>query len=168
MARRGTTIIGLAKLDKKLKNLPKQASSTIKLAMEKSADEIVSMMQSLVPKDSGELRDSIGWTWGKAPKGSTALAIAKSSLGGDLTITIYAGNEEAYYAKWVEFGTAAGIKGQRSTADTSRKTGRIVQRTHSGTSAQPFFFVSWRANRKSTKARIRRAVNKAAKIEAAK
>lgn len=156
MARRSASILGLAKLEKKLKRLPDAATASIKKAMEQSADEIVSMMKSLVPEQSGDLKDSIGWTWGKLPNGSTIMAQAKSTLGGGLTLTIYAGNDKAFYARWVEFGTAAHING-----------GMFAGSKHPGSKASPFFFVSYRANRKRVKSRIRRAVNKAAKEVAA-
>lgn len=155
---RGATIIGLAKLQRKLKKLPIAAKQEIREAMEKGADQIVAMMKGLAPvlatpdqrRRAGALRDSIGWTWGQAPRGSMVIAALRGAgVGGDLTITIYAGTrdksrgeDDAYYVRWVEFGT-------------------------SKMSAQPFFYVSWRANRRSTKSRISRAVNKAAKKVAA-
>ncbi|MCF6126065.1 HK97 gp10 family phage protein [Mesorhizobium sp. M7A.F.Ca.CA.001.07.2.1] len=137
-----TSILRLAKLQRKLTALPKVARDMIRAAMEKQADIIVAMMKSLVPVDRGELRDSIGWTWGKAPKGSYVVAVVKASLGGDLTLTIFAGNEVAYYARWQEHGTQE-------------------------MPAQPYFFVSWRANKKGSSRAIRAAVNKAAKQVAA-
>jgi len=151
MARR-STIIGLVALDKKLKQLPKIAKETIKAAMEGGANQIVEMMKSLAPDDSGDLRDSIGWTWGKAPKYSTVLALAKSSLAGDLTITIYAGNSKVRYAHLVEFGTAPHIVG-----------GKFAGAQHPGAKASPFFFVSWRANREKGKSCIRSAITQSAK-----
>lgn len=149
-------ILGLAALERKLKRMPDKALAKIKAAMEQGADEVVSMMRSLAPEDDGDLRDSIGWTWGKKPKYATALATAKASLGGDLTLTIYAGNSKVRYAHLIEFGTAAHTNG-----------GMFAGSNHPGTKGQPFFFVSWRANRKKVKARIRRAVRNAAKEEAA-
>ncbi|MBX8785278.1 HK97 gp10 family phage protein [Ochrobactrum sp. GRS2] len=132
-------IIGLAKLQRKINRLPNIAKQKIKVALEQSAEEITSLAKSLVPVDQGELRDSIGWTWGKAPKGALTLGkVAEASMAGDLTITIYAGNSKAYYARWVEFGT--------------QKMG-----------AQPYFYPSYRANKKSTRNRIRRSVRQAAK-----
>lgn len=145
-------IVGLAKLERKLKSLPDKAIAKIKTAMEEGAEEIVTMMRSLAPEDSGALRDSLGWTWGKKPKYATALATAKANLGGDLTITIYAGNSKVRYAHLIEFGTAAHTNG-----------GVFAGSHHPGTKGQPFFFVSLRANRKKVKSRIRRAVNKAAR-----
>jgi phage protein, HK97 gp10 family len=154
---RGSTVIGLVKLQKKLDRLPKVAKDMIRDAMESAANEIVAMMKSLVPvlqepdkrRVSGALRDSIGWTWGQAPKGSFAVATMKGAgVGGDLSITIYAGSRDkgrgaadAFYARWVEFGT-------RNMA------------------AQPFFFVSWRANKKGVRRKVRAAVRKSAQTVA--
>ncbi|MHC3940223.1 hypothetical protein ACI0FR_01533 [Paenochrobactrum sp. BZR 201-1] len=115
------------------------AKNEIRKALETSADEIVGMAQRLVPVDKGDLRNSIGWTWGKAPKGAMTLGkVAEASLAGDLTITIYAGNSEAFYARWIEFGTQKMPK-------------------------QAYFFPSYRANRKRALSRVRRSITKAAK-----
>lgn len=146
------TIMGLAKLDKKLRKLPEAALIAIRAAMEAGAIEIVAMMKRLVPEVSGDLRDSIGWTWGKKPKYAQALAVAKSKLAGQLTITIYAGNEKVRYAHLVEFATAPHING-----------GLFAGTEHPGTKAQPYFFVSFRALRKPAKARISKAIRDSAK-----
>lgn len=119
--------------------MPQVAKNEIRKALESAADEIVGMAQRLVPVDKGDLRDSIGWTWGKAPKGALTLGkVAESSLAGDLTITIYAGNSEAFYARFVEFGT------QKMPA-------------------QPYFYPAYRATKKRAKGRVRRSITKAAK-----
>ncbi len=134
-------IKGLDRLKRKLKRLPERAEAEIRKAIAASAQEIVEMAKRLVPVDQGDLRDSIGWTWGLAPEGSKILGSAKG--GAALTATIFAGNDEAFYARWVEFGTTK-------------------------MTAQPFFFPSYRANRKRAVSRIKRAVSKAAKAEAAR
>ncbi len=155
---RGATIIGLAKLQRKLDRLPKVAKDQIRTKMAEAADEIVAMMKSLVPvlkepdarRRAGALRDSIGWTWGKAPKGSMVVATLKGAgAGGDLAITVFAGSrdkgrgiDDAYYARWVEFGTAK-------------------------MPAQPFFYVSWRANRRPAGRKIRKATRDSARQVAA-
>lgn len=149
------TILGLARLNRKLKKLPVQAEKRIKEAMEEGANEIVAMMKSLVAVDSGDLRDSIGWTWGDRPKYSQVLATVKSK-DGKLVLTIFVGNTKVRYAHLVEFGTAAHING-----------GKFAGTEHPGTAAQPFFFVSWRALRRRTKSRISRAITKSAKEVAA-
>lgn len=148
MARR-STILGRAKLERKLRRLPEAVKARIREAMEAAAKDIVEMMQSLVPYDTGALYDSIGWTWGAAPAGSLIVAQVKGKLGSELTITIYAGSRDksrgdadAYYARWVEFGTQK-------------------------MAAQPYFFVSWRASRKKARSGIAKAVRKGARDVAA-
>lgn len=149
------TILGLAKLNRKLAKLPVAAEKRIKEAMGQGADEIVALMKSLVAVDSGELRDSIGWTWGDAPKYSQKIATVKSA-DGKLVITIYAGNSKVRYAHLVEFATKA-----------HENAGQFPGTQHPGTAAQPFFFVSYRALRRRTKSRITRAINQSAKEVAA-
>jgi len=149
------SIRNLKRLQKKLDKLPVIAKQRIREAMEEAASEIVALAKSLVPVDSGELRDSIGWTWGRAPKGAMTLGKVQS-IGGDLTITIYAGNSEAFYARWVEFGTAAHTAG-----------GKFAGATIPAIPASPYFYVSFRALRKRVKGKITRATRKAAREVAA-
>lgn len=148
-------ILGLDRLNRKLAKLPIAAEKRIKEAMAQGADEIVTLMKSLVAVDTGELRDSIGWTWGEAPKYSQRIGTLRSS-DGKLTLTIYAGNSKVRYAHLVEFATAAHVNG-----------GMFAGSMHPGTQAQPFFFVSYRALRRRTKSRITRAITKSAKEVAA-
>ncbi len=144
-----TRITNLDRLNRKLKQLPAVARELIRAEMAKAADEIVGMMKRLAPvlvvpvKDrrSGALRDSIGWTWGAAPKGSVVVA-SVAGKSDDMRITIYAGNAEAFYARWVEFGTQ-------------------------NMRAHPYFYVSWRANKRRTVRRLGKAVRDAAKKVAA-
>ncbi|MGN6451246.1 MAG: HK97-gp10 family putative phage morphogenesis protein [Brucella intermedia] len=137
-------VIGLPKLRKKLEALVTVGRDEIRRAMETSADEIVALAKSLAPVDKGDLKDSIGWTWGKAPKGAMTLGKVQSDgVDSEFTITIYAGNSEAYYARWVEFGTQK-------------------------MAAQPYFYPSYRALRRRSKSRVTRAVTKAIKKVAAR
>ncbi len=151
-----TKILNLDRLNRKLAKLPAVAKQMIRQAMEAKANEIVAMMKNLVPVDDGTLRDSIGWTWGKAPKGSLTLASVQATGDNGMTLTIYAGNKEAFYARWVEFGTARHENG-----------GLFAGSIHPGTTAQPFFFVSWRANKRRTVRAIRKASRDSAKKVAA-
>ena len=121
------------------RTIPDAVRKATRDAMEKGAGEIVAMAKNLAPVDSGDLRDSIGWTWGAAPKGS--ITLSKASTEGGETITIYAGNSEAFYARWVEFG-------------------------HQNAAPYPFFFPSYRTLKRRVKGRITRAMKKA--IRAAK
>lgn len=148
-----TKVLGLDRLRRKLQKFPAAVKAEISAAMEQSAVEIVSLAKSLAQSD--RVRDSIGWTWGDAPTGSIAIG-GVSGPSGNLKITIYAGGDDAFMARWEEFGTAPHING-----------GRFAGSQHPGTPARPYFYVSYRANRKRAKGRITRAINKAAKRVAA-
>lgn len=152
-----TAIKGLAQLKRKLADLPQIVIDEVKAAMEVSAAEIVALAQSLVAVDKGELKKSIGWTWGPVPKGALTIAKVKAPKAkGNASISIYAGNTEAFYARWVEFGTSAHEQG-----------GLFDGTMHPGTKAQPYFFPAFRANRKKAKSRVRAAVRRGAKKVAA-
>jgi HK97 gp10 family phage protein len=141
---------GLPELRRKLERLRERTAPQVQKAMEVAADRIVERMKSLVPVDQGDLRNSIGWTWGQAPKGSVKF----KTKAGPMTLTIYAGDEKAFYARWVEFGTAPHDQG-----------GRYAGTTHPGNPAQPFFYPAYRAHKKETVAAMRKAV-RAAVMEA--
>lgn len=126
---------GVRELNKALAAMPRKVEIATRKAMEKGADELVAMMQRLVPVDQGDLRASIGWTWGEAPKGATVLAESAPDERG-LKITVYATDFKAH---WLEFGT-------------------VKMR------AQPYFFPSWRTLRKRIKSRIVREQKKAIKF----
>ncbi len=134
---------GVKELEKKLLAMPKRVEIAARKAMEKGADELVAMMRRLVPVDQGDLRESIAWTWGEAPKGSVVLAESGPDARG-LKITVYATD---YKARWIEFGTA-----DRNTSGTGKPNNFV---------AQPFFFPSYRTLRKRIQSRIKREVKKA-------
>lgn len=142
------TVIGLDRLKRKLTLvIPAQVEKATAAAMEVGADEIVAMMRRLVPVDTGQLRNSIGWTWGDPPKGAMVLGKSKSAGGdGRNVITIYAGNEQ----------TVVGSRSQFQLA-------RLQEFGTQAMSAQPFFFPAYRALRKRVRGRITRQMKKAIK-----
>lgn len=162
---------GLREFERKLMAIPRRVERAARAAMEKGADELVAMMKRLAPVDDGTLRDSIGWTWGDAPAGSVLLSQSEPDSRG-LKITVYAGNAEAYYAHWVEFGTAphnVADGGGTKAGKESLRTGRLTKKGaapvfHPGAAAHPFFFPAWRALRKRIRSRIRREMKKAIKF----
>jgi HK97 gp10 family phage protein len=128
---------GLSRLKRKMTvTIPQRVRQATRSAMEKGATEIVALMKARVPRDSGDLEESIGWTWGDAPGGSMILGQVRAAREGDERITIYAGNEAAYYARFVEFGTQ-------------------------NMSPRPFFYVTYRQLKRRTKSRITREMKKA-------
>lgn len=127
---------GVAALQRRLEKLvPEAIENRIKQAMGQAAEQVCDDMRRLVPVVSGDLKRSIGWTFGDAPKGTVALASTQSR---GLKVTIYAGGGEAFYARWIEFG--------RKSAP-----------------AHPFFYPAYRANKRRIKSQITRALNKALK-----
>lgn len=129
------------RLAAKLKALPDKARQEIRKALEVSAKEMSDVAESFAPIDSGDLRRSIGYTFGnyQADNANVRGVNAGSGVGDpDLTVTIHAGDAKAYYAAFVEFGTV-------------------------DTSAQPYFFPAWRLTKRRVKGRISRATTKAAK-----
>ena len=137
---------GLASLNRKMTvTIPAKVREAVAKALEQGATEIVNFAKALVPVDSGALRDSIGWTWGDAPKGSITIGKVARRKDGDMVITIYAGtrskdlgNMDAFYARFVEFGT------QNMTA-------------------RPFFYPAYRTVKRRVKGRVTRNMRKAIK-----
>ena len=131
------------RLRARLAKIPDIAREAAAAAMEECAAEIVAEMKLLVPVDSGDLRDSIGWTWGDIPAGSFMIdEIRSGKNAGDqyatLRIKIYAGNKDAFYARFIEFGTKTGVR------------------------AQPFFFAAYKkwGGKAKFRARVRAAIRK--------
>ena len=131
------TAANLRSINKRFAAVPDAVRSEVKVALAKSADELVAMMKRLVPVDEGDLRDSIGWTWGAAPKGTVKVGGVDAG-GKDLAVTVFAGGPGAYHAHLVEFGTVK-------------------------SAAQPYFLPAWRALRTRIRRRIATAVSKGVK-----
>lgn len=161
------TVKGLSRLQKKLAALPVAVKEDIAKAMEQGAQEIVEFAQRLVPTDELVLYESIGWTWGDPPRGSIVLGRSRRRPGDGLRITIFAGNDEAFYARWVEFGTQPhNVARGGGTVSGRRQLARGGGLGHPGARAQPFFFPAFRASRKRVRSRITRATNAAARKQA--
>ena len=143
----------LPRLKAKMIRLKQQTAPAIRPAMEAAAGAICGTMRSVVPVDQGDLRSSIGWTWGDAPKGSFGVS---HSIGGN-KITIFAGNETAFYARWVEFGTAPHNVAPGGGTKGFKKSGsKGVE--HPGAAARPFFYPSYRMHKKDVKRQITQAL----------
>ena len=131
------------RLRARLAKIPDIAREAAASAMEECAAEIVAEMKTLAPVDSGDLRDSIGWTWGDIPAGSFMIDEIRSGKNAGqqyatLRIKIYAGSREAFYARFIEFGTRTGVR------------------------AQPFFFAAYKkwGGKAKFRARVRAAIRK--------
>lgn len=145
------------RLLKKLAELPEAMRKAVGPAMDQGADEIVALQKRLAPKKSGALARSIKKVKGSyRPDNANVRGVGVGSEGiegdPDLSVHVVAGDAEAFYAAFVEFGTAPHVNG-----------GKFAGTEHPGAKAQPFFYPAYRALRKRTKARITRAGRKAAK-----
>lgn len=150
-----TKVQNLDRLKRRLSAIPKAARAEIRKALEKGAQEIVTMAKVMAPVSSGDLRNSIGYTFGEyTPANANVRGVeAGAGLGDpDLSVTIHAGDAKAFYAKMVEFGTAPHPQG-----------GKFEGTEHPGGAAQPFFYPAYRLLKKRVKSRINRAVKKAAR-----
>ncbi|MBD3785635.1 MAG: HK97 gp10 family phage protein [Sphingomonadales bacterium] len=138
--------------------IPSLIMAEVRPVMEASAQELVDLMKTLVPVEDGNLRDSIGWAWGNAPKGSIALDSIEARKNAENRIVIFAGNELAYYARFVEFGTSPHSVSERADLSASAKSGSEQDGImHPGSAAHPFFWPAYRA----LKAKIRRRITAA-------
>jgi HK97 gp10 family phage protein len=150
-----TKVQNLERLKRRLAAIPKAARAEIHKALEKGAQEIKTMARVMAPQDSGDLRNSVDYTFGAfTPENSNVRGVqAGAGLGDpDLSVTIHAGDAKAFYAAFIEFGTAPHPQG-----------GQFTGTQHPGTPAQPFFFPAYRLLKKRVKSRINRAVKKAAR-----
>lgn len=119
------TWIGKEQFQRRMRALEPAIQKYVHPALAKSGDELVAMQKRLVPLGTGEheLRDSIRWDWD--PESG-------------LRILNRAGDEAAYYAPFVEYGTV-------------------------NTPAQPFFRPAYFTLKQKISRRIKGAVRKAVK-----
>lgn len=112
------------RLSKKMAAVPKDVRKALRAQNKANARELVDVMRSLAPLQDGALVTSI-----KRKDVSNSTKIAER---------VSAGNREAFYASWVEFG-------------------------HGDTPAHPFFWPAYRLKRRAFKSRMSRAAKKAIK-----
>ena len=130
---------GLAEFNRRWGAIPAKVRQATRDTLEQNAEEIVADMKRLAPKgESLDLVNSIGWTWGDAPEGSMVIGTVGGKEYSTLRITIYAGQGDAFYARFQEFGTK-------------------------DMPANPFFFPVWRTRKRRVKSRLTRNINKAIK-----
>lgn len=155
-----TKVQNLERLKRRQAAIPKAARVNIRAALEKGAQEIATMARVMAPESSGDLKRSIGYTFGEfIPENSNVRGVqGGAGLGDpDLSVTVHAGDAKAFYAAFIEFGTAPHPQG-----------GQFAGTQHPGTAPQPFFFPAYRLLKKRVKGRINRSVKKAARDAVAK
>ncbi len=120
----------------------------------------------------GLLRDSIGWTFGDPPKTRASGAFRPKAGGSksDLVASVYAGNDEAFYARWVEFGTEPHSLAKGADLSSGAKSRRIPQSSgaqHPGAAAHPFFYPTYRLMKKRIRSAVKRKLNASIKKRSA-
>ena len=153
------------RLLKRLAAIKGKPRVAMRAALEQGARQIVASAQNLVPAKSGALKASIGYTFGEyRPDNANVRGVSAGAGGGDpdLSVTVHAGDATAFYASFVEFGTAphsvakgGGTKGGKLKALLGRG------KPHPGAQAHPFFFPAYRMNKRAVKSRLTRAMRKA-------
>jgi HK97 gp10 family phage protein len=169
---------GLDRLLRQLEALPNSARVALADALAEGAREMSEKIKAAAPEDDGDLKASVGWTEGPPPevKSSGVFRFTVKDLGpkgralndAGLLFSVYAGDEKAYYARWVEFGTSArdaraSTKPGKGVVASWRKRGRKAARAHAATPAQPFFYPTIRAFKKPLKSMVVRRLNRAIK-----
>lgn len=166
---------GLDRLKRQIASLPRLQVEEVGLALDQGAENLAGAIATAC-NDDPKLSASVGWARGEAPKnaklksaGFTRAQAVKSKAG--LFRTIFAGDDNAFWARWRENGTAPHLLAKG--ADSSRGgLGQFLIRRrggamHPGTRAQPFFYPPIRAWKKPMKAKVLKASRTAAKRAAA-
>lgn len=141
------------RLLRKMAEMPTAARAAIRPAIEEGAREVTDMQRRLAPKKTGALARSIGYTFGTyRPENSNVRGVSTAGESdSDLSVTIHAGDATAFYAAFVEFGTAP----------HRQPNNPMVGYEHPGSRPHPFFFPAYRALKRRVKSRITRATKKA-------
>lgn len=162
-------IKNLNRLKQKIARMPDEARKEIRAAMAVSAGEIVETAKAFAPVKSGDLRNSIGYTFGEyRPDNANVRGVSAKGGKHDLSVTIHAGDQKAWYAALVEFGTAPHVIRPRERGGFLSFLGLSVAAVrHPGAEPHPFFNPAVRLGRKRAMNRIGRAVSKAARNVAA-
>ncbi|MEI4470925.1 HK97-gp10 family putative phage morphogenesis protein [Frigidibacter sp. MR17.24] len=150
-----------SRLQARLRNLPKVVRETARRVMEQNARDLVREMVKRVPKDTGDLADSIRWTWGTPPKGAMVFGSMKTAELADMTITIYAGNSATARRQARSSGTRR--RDMRRGGDYDSNNAFYQEFGTSKMRANPFFRPAIQAKARTFRIRMNRAVQKAVK-----
>ena len=143
------------RLLRKLAALPPAVRKQMRAAIVASAEQIVAAQKRLAPRKTGALAASIGYSMGSyTPANPNVRGVTSGGGAGDpdLTAVIHAGDAAAFYARWVEFGTKGHVN-----------KGLYEGSEHPGSRPTPFFFPGYRAQKRSVKSRMSRAMRKGIK-----
>ncbi|MED4586669.1 HK97 gp10 family phage protein [Brevibacillus choshinensis] len=118
---------GLAELTRKIAAMSPEMEKQIQKQIVTTAGKVRNAAKSRVPVRSGKLKKAIRVKYEK----------------GKLAASIGPRGKNAWYAHFVEFGTAAHATGKGSNLKRQKQHGRI----HPGSDAQPFLVPAWEQER---------------------
>ncbi|MUZ65332.1 HK97-gp10 family putative phage morphogenesis protein [Agrobacterium vitis] len=146
-------IRNLDRLKRRIRSMPSATKTEIRAALDDGSSEMVDLAKSFVPEKTGALARSIDKTWGEyKPENANVRGVSSGGGGHELSVVIHAGDAEAYYASWVEFGTAPHTNG-----------GKFKGTMNPGAKANPYFFPAYRLLKKRMKSKLSRAMRRAIK-----
>lgn len=166
---------GLDRLKRQIASLPRLQVEEVGLALDDNAAKLAGSIAQACSDDQ-KLAASVGWARGEPPRNAilksgnfSAAQREKASAG--LFRCVFAGDDNAFWARWRENGTAPHLlaKGADSSSNSGKQQ-RIRQRggaMHPGARPQPFFYPPIRAWKKPMKAKVMKASRTAAKRAAA-
>ncbi|MEX0297357.1 HK97 gp10 family phage protein [Pseudomonas putida] len=158
MAARRSRLDGDFKLRKLLRTIHQTADNEVKVAMQESAQKLLTTMQELIPKDTGE--------------GAAALTafVSKSGLDAQVGIRGKKLNRRFFYLGIVERGSKGYTEGKRAGGRNKRPTNKTDGSTFFGKypdiparPAHPWLRPAYDVNKELILANIRAAVNRTLK-----
>lgn len=86
--------------------ISEELEAEIREELHRSAEDMASIARATAPRDSGALANSIRVQEGAyRPDNPNVRGVSSDVQGGGLSVTVSAGDEEAFYAAFQEFGT---------------------------------------------------------------
>ncbi len=157
----------VVRLKARFARIPKVTRALVRAELRNQAEKLVAAIKAATPVDEGDLKKSIGFTFGKyTPANANVRGVkggrraGQSNTDPDLSVTIHAGDAKAFYAAFVEFGTAPHFVnkggGNKSVQRRLARTGGGIK--HPGAKPKPYFFPTYRARKKAIQAAISKAM----------
>jgi hypothetical protein len=162
---------GLEAVQRVFSNVPREIQERITDAINRGADEIAATARTLVPVRTGELRGAIRVQRpGAVRRGLAGASLAAAAAGANaiearIGVFLESAPSPGFYARWVEFGTAARVKGNLIVRAGRR---RRFYNTHPGSKPEPFLFPAYFVNRRRVLNRIKRSITMAVRSAVAK
>lgn len=155
-----TKVLGRQELIRRIRQLAPNALDAMEKAKLEVVDDAAAAIAARAPFDQGEYKKSIrgGYQRDNPDKDSFGHSKSKDPSA--------AGVYGDFIWRFLEFGTAAGIRGHRAGSSggdvkQNKTAGRFNRRSHPGTVAQPHIFPTWRAMKPKAQRKIRNALNRA-------